>query len=120
VADVVALVDDLIFQSKLIETAKHVGVSLRTCSTCDAFASELKAATPGLLIIDLNAKSDALEAVGAAKSAAPGVRLVAFVSHVETDLAERASLAGCAEVMPRSKFTRQLATILARAKSQPP
>ena len=30
---------------------------------------------------------------------------------------EKARAAGCAEVMPRSKFTRDLATILARAKS---
>jgi hypothetical protein len=36
---------------------------------------------------------------------------------VQVDLAARARAAGCAEVMPRSKFTQNLATILAQAKS---
>ena len=117
-ADVVALIDDLFFQSKLIETAKHAGIGLRTCSTAEALASELAAAQPQLVVIDLNAKSNPIEAIGAAKSAAPGLSVVAFLSHVETELAKRAREAGCTEVMPRSKFTRDLATILSRAKSQ--
>jgi hypothetical protein len=32
-------------------------------------------------------------------------------------LAERARAAGCRDVMPRSKFTQNLATILSQAKS---
>jgi hypothetical protein len=43
---------------------------------------------------------------------------VGFLSHVQIDLAEQARAAGCSEVMPRSKFTKDLATILARAKSE--
>lgn len=117
-AEVVALIDDLFFQSKLIETAKHAGVSLRIYSTAEALASELAAAQPQLVVIDLNAKSNPIEAIGAAKSAAPGVAVVAFLSHVQTELAELAREAGCTEVMPRSKFTRDLATILSHAKSQ--
>ena len=44
-------------------------------------------------------------------------RVIAFLSHVQTDLAERARSAGCAEVMPRSKFTQNLAEILRGAKT---
>jgi hypothetical protein len=33
------------------------------------------------------------------------------------ELAEQARAAGCTDVMPRSKFTQHLATILAHAKS---
>jgi hypothetical protein len=44
--------------------------------------------------------------------------LVGILSHVQLDLAEKARAAGCANVMPRSKFTSNLATILAQAKSQ--
>ena len=40
-AQVVALVDDLFFQSKLLETAKQLGVELRTCTTPEAFAAEI-------------------------------------------------------------------------------
>jgi hypothetical protein len=42
--------------------------------------------------------------------------MVGFLSHVQVDLAEQARAAGCDEVMPRSKFTRDLAQILSSAK----
>jgi DNA-binding NarL/FixJ family response regulator len=118
VAEAVALIDDLFFQSKIIETAKRVGVSVHMCSTAEALDAELRTSTPRLVLIDLNAKGNPVDAIGAAKAAAPAVPLIAFLSHVQTELAERARAAGCAEVMPRSKFTRDLATILARAKSE--
>ena len=55
----------------------------------------------------------AIERVRAEKS---GVRMVGFLSHVQVDLAEQARAAGCDEVMPRSKFTQNLAEILSSAK----
>jgi hypothetical protein len=45
-----------------------------------------------------------------------GVRVVGFLSHVQTELAAQARAAGCDEVMPRSAFTQNLMTILAAAK----
>ena len=39
-SEVVALVDDLFFQARLLETAKQVGVELRMCTTPDALAAE--------------------------------------------------------------------------------
>jgi hypothetical protein len=122
VAHVVALVDELFFQAKILETAKHVGVELRLCATPQALEAELRSnangTAPRLVVIDLNAKANALGAIGVAQAAAPGVPLIAFLSHVQTELAEQARAAGCADVMPRSKFTRDLATILATAKSE--
>jgi hypothetical protein len=46
----------------------------------------------------------------------PQLRVVAFLSHVQGDLAAQAQAAGCAEVMPRSAFTQNLAAILEPAK----
>jgi len=43
--------------------------------------------------------------------------IVGFLSHVQTDLAEKARAAGCTEVLPRSQFTAKLADILSRAKT---
>ncbi|MGH9737617.1 MAG: hypothetical protein ACRD4X_03410 [Candidatus Acidiferrales bacterium] len=117
-ADVVALVDDLFFQSKLLETAKQVGVELRACSTADALASEISGHAPRLVVVDLNAQGDPLEAVRRVASSGREIPLIAYLSHVQTDLAESARAAGCRDVMPRSKFTRDLATILSRAKSE--
>ncbi|HEX4001478.1 MAG TPA: hypothetical protein VHX36_02445 [Candidatus Acidoferrales bacterium] len=117
-AQVVALVDDLFFQAKLIETAKQLGVELRTCATPDALADEIGARLPKLVVVDLNARANPLEAIERVRASEPQIPLIGFLSHVQVDLAERARAAGCPEVMPRSKFTQNLATILARAKSE--
>jgi AmiR/NasT family two-component response regulator len=116
-AGVLADLEDIFFQAKLVETARQLAVDLRTCSTSDAFAAEIAKAKPQLIIIDLNSRANPFDAISLAQAEARGVAMIAFLSHVQTELAERARAAGCANVMPRSKFTRDLATILARAKS---
>ncbi|MBZ5696201.1 MAG: response regulator [Acidobacteriia bacterium] len=117
-AQVLALIDDLFFQAKLLETAKHVGVELRACTTPDALDAEIAKAAPKLVVVDLNARSNPLEAIQRVQTSGHQIPLIGFLSHVQADLAERARAAGCREVMPRSKFTRDLATILARVKSE--
>jgi DNA-binding NarL/FixJ family response regulator len=116
-ADVVALVDDLFFQAKLLETAKQVGVEFRACATPDALDAEIARSAPRLVVVDLNAQAEPFTALERLHASGSKIPLVAFLSHVQVDLAERARAAGCRDVMPRSKFTQNLATILARAKS---
>ena len=55
-ADVLALVDDLFFLSKLNETARHVGVTLQTVPTGDALVQAFFSSTPKLVLVDLNAR----------------------------------------------------------------
>ncbi len=116
-AEVVAFVDDLFFQSKIMETARHVGVELKFVSTGGALAEVMASAKPRLVIVDLNARQGPVESIEQLRAAGNSTPLVAFLSHVQVDLAERARAAGAQEVMPRSKFTQNLATILAGAKS---
>jgi DNA-binding NarL/FixJ family response regulator len=117
-AQVLALVDDLFFQAKILETAKHAGVEVLVCSTVGALICEMAKAPPQLVVIDLNARGRPLEALTQIRSGAQKAPVVAFLSHVQTDLAAQARAAGCNEVMPRSQFARDLATILGRAKSE--
>lgn len=117
-AQVVALVDDIFFQAKMLETAKQLGVELRICSTPEALVAEAAKNGTNLAIVDLNARSKPLEAIVRMQAASPGLPVIAFLSHVQVELAEAARAAGCREVMPRSLFTRNLATILERAKSE--
>lgn len=117
-SQVLALVDDLIFQAKMQETARLVGVELRACSTAAALLSEVAKKAPELVIVDLNARNNPLAAIEQMQATARDIPLIAFLSHVQVELADRARAAGCREVMPRSQFTRDLATILAQAKSQ--
>ena len=138
-AKVIAYINDLFFQARIGETAKKVGVEFSAVTTLEALlaAAGDKISPPALIIIDLNAGSapsfglapaqnsapppratgiDALEQLRAAGNQTP---VVAFLSHVQTDLATRArALSGAnGQVMPRSQFTQDLAEILGRAKS---
>src|SRR5579863_4803805 len=116
-AQVLAFVDDLFFQAKILETAKHLGIVVRTCTTSDALLAEIAKETPKLVIVDLNARGAPLQAIEKVRAVAPSLPLIAFLSHVQTDLAQQARAAGCMQVMARSQFTRELATILTQANS---
>lgn len=124
-ADVLALVDDLFFQAKLAETARKVGVKLRTVSTGAALMDALGGGTggaasgdlPRLIVVDLNARQGPLEAIEKLQAGGNPVPVIGFLSHVQRDLAERAREAGCKQVLPRSSFTQNLSEILLQAKS---
>src|SRR3977135_4035901 len=118
--DAIVLIDDLFFQAKLLGTAKLTGISPQTVATGEQLLKAAAANPAALVIVDLNARQGALDAVEQlCKSNGPGGprRVIAFLSHVQTELAERARAAGCQDVMPRSKFTQNLAAILSGAKS---
>jgi len=112
---VVALIDDLFFQMKIAETAKHVGVDFKVAGNAAVVATMLEPPTK-LVIIDLNAKSDPVGTIARLRTTQPRLPVVSFLSHVQRDLAEQAKAAGATEVLPRSAFTQNLASILAAAK----
>ena len=117
VADVLALVDDLFFQAKMTETARQTGVTLQTVTNGEALVAAAAGQAHKLVLVDLNARQGALAAVEQLRASGNAPPIVGFLSHVQTELAERARAAGCQEVLPRSKFTAELADILRRAKS---
>ena len=112
---VVALMDDLFFQMKLAETAKQLGVEVKVATNADALMGLMESA-PKLVIVDLNARSQPLQAIEKVRQNNKDVRVVAFLSHVQTQLAAQAQAAGCTEVLPRSSFTQNLASILSSSK----
>lgn len=112
-----ALVDDLFFIAKMQETARQVRVELRTVSTGAALVQAAAEAAVKLIIVDLNARTGSIEALEALKNTANVKPTIAFLSHAQTELAERAKALGCAQVMPRSKFSQNLADILLMANS---
>ena len=112
---VVALMDDLFFQMKLAETAKQLGVEVKVATNGEALM-ELMATEPKLVIVDLNARSQPLQAIEKLRRERKDVRVVGFLSHVQRELAAQAQAAGCDEVLPRSSFTQNLAAILSVAK----
>ena len=113
---VVALMDDIFFQMKVAETAKHLGIEFKVATNTDALLGLLEP-RPQLVIVDLNARNQPIEAIVKLRAASKDIRVVAFLSHVQRELAEQARNAGCDEVMPRSSFTQNLAEILSPAKA---
>jgi CheY-like chemotaxis protein len=114
-ARVIALMDDLFFQMKVAETAKHLGVEFKVAGNPDVLATMLDAPTR-LVIIDLNSKSDPLGAIARLRTTQKDLPIVSFLSHVQTELAAQAKAAGATEVLPRSLFTQHLARILQTAQ----
>ena len=112
---VIALMDDLFFQMKLAETAKHLGIEVKVATNAAALQTLLDP-LPKLVVIDLNARSNPIDALQKLRKSHPDLRIVAFLSHVQRDLAAQAQASGCTEVMPRSVFTQNLAAILDTAK----
>jgi DNA-binding NarL/FixJ family response regulator len=113
---VLALVTDLLFATKISSTAKSLGAPVDVVRGVVPLRERVAAGAASLVIIDLNADaSDTIEAIRAVKAARPAVRTVAYVSHVQTELAAAAREAGADLVLPRSRFTAELPAILARA-----
>ena len=112
---VIALMDDLFFQMKLAETAKQIGVEVKVATNGDAFQA-LLTSDPKLIIVDLNSRSQPIAAIEKLRQTRKDIRVVGFLSHVQTELAAQAQAAGCNDVLPRSSFTQNLPVILAAAK----
>ena len=114
--NIIAVVDDLFFASKIRGTAEQVGTRVSFVRSIADAAAKARDEAPTLIIADLNASCcDALELARALKGddSLAGVPLLGFFSHVQTELQQAATAAGYDRVMPRSAFTKNLADILA-------
>jgi len=123
-ADVVYLVTDMLFTSKIREVAKQVGVSVQ--GTRDV--AGLAAAAAGgakLVIVDLRlpVAIEALARLGA-DAATRDIPSVGFIDHEKTDVMDEARTRGCGQVMAKGQFAtalpKLLSAIAASAASPPP
>ncbi|MGH8337045.1 MAG: hypothetical protein ACRETL_09560 [Gammaproteobacteria bacterium] len=89
---------------------------MKSFATGDALLAELEKQQAKLVVVDLNARQSPMETIAAVRSHQTKIRVIAFFSHVQTELATQAHDAGCTEVMPRSKFTKGLAALFSQAK----
>ena len=118
-AVILAILDDLMFTSKIKTAAGQLGVPISFARSAQAALADMRAQTPALVIFDLNnPRTDPLGTVGMMKSdpALAGIPTLGFASHVQTDVIEAARRAGVDEVLARSTFTQRLPEILARGR----
>ena len=118
---VLALVDDLMFLSRIREAGGGAGVEVRSVRRPDQLAHGLRG---GARLVIVDADSDRLpwaEALAALK--AEGLQdsapVVAFFSHVNVDRGDRARAAGC-RVLTRGAFVTELPGLLATAAEPTP
>ena len=111
----VAAVEDLLFRSKISETANTLGIEATFPRSPKKFVEQATRSKPDLLVLDLNsARFEPLELLERLKSdeATRDIPVVGFLSHLQKDLALAARGSGCDRVMARSAFTKDLPKIL--------
>src|SRR3954469_2553194 len=114
---ILAVLDDLMFSSKIKTTATQLGIPLAFARSSATALAEMRKAPPSLVIFDLNnPRTDPLGIVAAmhADPALAAIPTVGYVSHVDTAVITAARQAGVTDVLPRSAFAMQLPEILKR------
>lgn len=102
---------DLIFESRIRAVAEAVGVPVVILKHAAA-AFESAVGAKGM-ILDMNlATDDALSICRGLRSQHPTMPIVAFLSHVQKELAEQTRAAGASLVLPRSTFVERLPKLL--------
>ncbi len=111
---VLAIVGDLLFASKIGQTAKLAGIAVDFV-TAEQKVMDSLGRQPTLIIIDLNFNTiNPLSLISRLKQH-PGphpATILGFLSHVQADLKLAAQNAGCDLVLPRSAFSQNLSDIL--------
>ena len=113
---VLAAVEDLLFRSKISETASQLGIEASFPRNPRKLLEAVRESPPDLLVLDLNsARFDPLVLLRTVRAEATkeSVKTVGFLSHVQKDLAVAAREAGCDRILARSAFTKNLPEILA-------
>ncbi len=113
---VVAAVEDLLFRSKISETAEQLGIEATFPRSPKKLVEQAVQSPPDLFVLDLNSmRLEPLELLKRLKSdeTLRNIPVVGFLSHVQKDLAIAARELRCDRVMARSAFAKELPKILA-------
>jgi hypothetical protein len=117
VARVVAFIPDLLFGSNVLGALQAAGHDVVLVSDPDGVRRELPGAQA--LVVDLTADpGERIEQVSAIPR--PGIRTLAFYSHVEADVRTQAEKAEFDLVIPRSRMAREGAALLTRLVESAP
>ena len=114
---ILAVLDDLMFSSKIKTAANQLGVALTFARSAEGALTAMRNAAPSLVIFDLNnTRINPLGIVAAMKedAALSSIPTLGYASHVQTDVINAARQAGVGEVLARSAFATQLSDILKR------
>jgi hypothetical protein len=111
-ADVVYFVRDLLFSSKIRETAAQRGLKAAAAPDPAALAKAASGARAVVIDLRLDRALEALDAL-AADPASAAVPSVGFVDHERADVMDAARSRGCTRVVTKGQLARELAALLA-------
>lgn len=110
---ILVVIEDLLFTVKIADAARRTGLQTQFVKT-EEDALNAAADKPMLVIVDLNANSvDPVSLIPKLKNLGR-IPVIAFVSHVQGELKQKAHDAGADMVMARSAFSTNLPQILKR------
>lgn len=116
---------DLIFATKIRSTAESLGVTTRPARDAEALQKRLDQFDDGrandavsAVFLDLDLADQAIALVRQAKAHDAALPVVAFGSHVATEMLAAARQAGADAVLPRSAFTARLPSLLEQFKAR--
>lgn len=112
---VLAVVDDLLFSSKIRSVAGATAQSVVFVRTRNAVLAAMRQHHPSVVVFDLD--RDVLDPIGLIREIRSSTefaraQLVGFASHVHADRLQAAREAGCDRTLARSGFVAALPTLL--------
>ena len=117
---ILAVMSDLFFSAKINDAAKKLGMTAEFVKD-KTIAIEKAKSKPPLIILDLSCDAaDPLNLIAGIKSdpETKGIVMIGFISHVQTELRQRAQEMGCNMVVARSAFAQNLPAILEASLSR--
>lgn len=113
---ILAILDDLLFTSKIRAAAKQAGAALTFARSAEAAIEAMRTTPPpALVIFDLNnPRTDPIGVLTRMQGEAglSAIRTIGFVAHTDTPTIMAARQAGVGEVVARSAFFEQLPALL--------
>jgi hypothetical protein len=108
---IIAYMPDLMMRSKLDNACRHYNVALQTVSSVDDLLAS--APTAKVILIDLDATPElALQLITEARAHSQA-RVLAFCSHVLTDLIQQGQKAGAHRIYSNSTLTSAIPGLVA-------
>jgi CheY-like chemotaxis protein len=118
VADVVYMISDMLFSSKLREAAKATGVTVQALRDAAAWAAAAREAKLAIVDLRMPTALAALDALAAAPGPAT-LRTVGFIDHERIEVMDEARAKGCTDVMAKGQFANALPKLLAGLSANP-
>lgn len=114
---ILAVMNDLLFRSKIDEAARRNGLELRAAKSLEQLERHLGKGEPSVVFVDLEADSpEPTAAIHRIRelAGASAIRVIGFAGHTNIAAIEAGRAAGATLVLARSGLTSQLPTLLER------